>query len=367
MALYYQQGYLLMHVVGVLFILVVNKLDLKELVYYNVWAITFTYLIQQLSATVADIMTPHNILLSMPIGKCFAFAIVIPAEVVTLHFLKEKRIKNMKWEQIGISAFLCGAICTMNTLCFNYMSRGSVTLYLFQLFSVFSIILVLWLQLAVYEGYRKEKEASLMRYLWYAHKHEYEMKKEYVDIINRKYHDLKHEIVVLKGMHPEDRMDRINQLEETIDLYDSMIHSGNSILDTILNEKRIQCLKNDIQFVCRVEMMDISFIDIIDLSILLGNALNNAIEAVKRLDVADRVIDFKMYKDCNFVKIIISNRFNGELHFTGAIPDSTKENTFFHGFGIKSIKNIVDKYHGEMVIDGSNNIFKLNMILMMQE
>ncbi len=366
-ALNMRELYLITNIFGLLIILFVNKLSLKELIYYNVWCVIFSSLIQQIAATIGDMISPENILAGMPIGKLIAVIVVIALETVTFRFLKDKSIVKMRWEHILLSVIISSSVIILNSICFNFLSKKPVSLYLFQLFSVLSVILALYLQIVIIEHQKRNREAEFMRHLWYAHKHAYEMKKEYIDIINRKYHDLKHEIAALQQMHTCERLEKLNVLEKTIDQYDSMIQTGNSILDTILNEKRIQCLKNDIQLVCMVESIDISFIDIIDLSILLGNALDNSIEAVKKLSGADRKIDFKMYKDRNFIRFTIINPYMGTLIFNEKLPVSTKKDSLFHGFGIKSIKSIVNKYSGDMVIDISERQFKLNMILLIPD
>jgi sensor histidine kinase regulating citrate/malate metabolism len=62
------------------------------------------------------------------------------------------------------------------------------------------------------------------------------------------------------------------------------------------------------------------------------------------------------------VSVCISNYYEGELMVEDGIPRTTKENKNYHGYGIRSIKRIIEKYSGSMTIDIENHIFRLSLL-----
>lgn len=90
--------------------------------------------------------------------------------------------------------------------------------------------------------------------------------------------------------------------------------------------------------------------------------IDNAIEAVKNLPKEQRTIGLSVKKINSLLCINIHNYFAGELKFNGLLPISTKKDKANHGFGMKSIQMICDKYGGEMSISTKDNIFNLSII-----
>ena len=99
-----------------------------------------------------------------------------------------------------------------------------------------------------------------------------------------------------------------------------------------------------------------------DISICLGNLLDNAIEAVKEL-TEDRVIRLWITTDGNNIAISIKNRYKNALHKSGGRYLTSKEDDRMHGIGLSIVRQIVDQYAGEMEIREEDNVFDV-MILM---
>ena len=99
-----------------------------------------------------------------------------------------------------------------------------------------------------------------------------------------------------------------------------------------------------------------------DISICLGNLLDNAIEAVKEL-TEDRVIRLWITTDGNNIAISIKNRYKNALHKSGGRYLTSKEDDRMHGIGPSIVRQIVDQYAGEMEIREEDNVFDV-MILM---
>ena len=152
-------------------------------------------------------------------------------------------------------------------------------------------------------------------------------------------------------------------MENVISIYDSNVKTENEALDIILTEKSLQCARHNIQLSCIAAGKELSFMANADLYSLFGNLIDNAIEAVKDLPDDKRIISLSVKTVKAFVYITIYNYYKGELKFDGKMPVTTKPDKINHGFGMKSIQFVCDKYGGEISISTRNNIFTLNMIL----
>ncbi len=107
----------------------------------------------------------------------------------------------------------------------------------------------------------------------------YKMSAESVELVNQKYHDLKHQIQILRRTESEEEKNAyLDQMEEEIKTYEARNKTGNRVLDIILTTKSLQCQKQGISLTCVAEGEELSFMRPMDISALFGNALDNAIE-----------------------------------------------------------------------------------------
>ena len=102
-----------------------------------------------------------------------------------------------------------------------------------------------------------------------------------------------------------------------------------------------------------------------DIYTLLGNALDNAIEAVSKYkEIEKRVVSLTISAKESFLCIQTNNYYEGKLEFKDGLPISTKKrNRAYHGFGMKSMKHLSEKYGGTMVASLDNGIFMLQIVL----
>ena len=122
------------------------------------------------------------------------------------------------------------------------------------------------------------------------------------------------------------------------------------------------CRKENIRFTSIVDGKLLSFLSESDVYSLFGNILDNAIEANKKLNNEARVIHLSIKKIHNFIVIQEYNGYDGNIVTENGIIKSTKNDKTWHGYGLKSIQYIVEKYHGELKIETKNQTFNLNII-----
>lgn len=204
---------------------------------------------------------------------------------------------------------------------------------------------------------RIKQELYVTEQLLYQEKKHYDEIKNNIDVINMKCHDIKHQLDNFHGRLTERELE---ELREAIQIYDSNIKTGNEILDTILFQKRLYCEKNGIKLKFMADGKLLNFMEGNDLYALITNALDNAAESVVKLDDQDkRIIDIHVWRENACAVIEVTNFFCPQT-YEGA---TAKEDKVYHGYGIKSMKYITQKYGGTLDISRENNIFTLTITL----
>lgn len=196
--------------------------------------------------------------------------------------------------------------------------------------------------------------------------HNYEMLDSAMEIVNQKYHDLKYQINLLKEGAGADNLAGILQIEEEIKSYEAQNKTGHKIVDTILTAKALYCQKNWIEMTAVVDGAALAFMDDMDVSSLFGNMIDNAIEAVMRVeDKKRRLIHLAVSKRKGFLCIRMENEYVPDLTFVDGIPQTIKSSKTEHGYGIKSMQSTVKKYGGSLRIHTQGTQFSLGILIPM--
>lgn len=188
---------------------------------------------------------------------------------------------------------------------------------------------------------------------------------ESIDLVNRKYHDMKHQIALLRSeLNTGEKLGILDRMESEIRAYEAQNKTGNQVLDTILTSKSLVCQNSGIHLTVVAEGAALDFMDVVDLSSLFGNALDNAIEAVGRLpDPEQRLISLTVCRQKDFLRIRVENRCEQELVLENRLPHTTKADKGLHGYGLKSILATADKYSGSATIHAADGWFALSILI----
>ena len=235
--------------------------------------------------------------------------------------------------------------------------------YIIYISECLCCFLLLYVMFGLVIQKKLETELSFIKRQWYAKKEQYELSKETIEIINRKCHDMRHQIRTIGESKKIDKA-VVDEIEKSVSLYDANVKTGNTVLDTILTEKSLLCYKKGIILSCVADGENIAFMEDADVYSLFGNALDNAIEAVLKLEEREkRVIDVVVYKKAGLITMNVNNAYSGKITLKDGLPVTTKGDSFYHGFGMKSIKMIVNKYGGEMNVSLDGSVFSLSIII----
>ena len=235
-----------------------------------------------------------------------------------------------------------------------YFICGSVT----NLLCTICVLMIMFGQLL-----RKnlENEHEVLKQLRRQEKRQYSISKETIDMINIKCHDMKHQIHQLRHSGSITN-EALKEVENSIDIYDSIVKTGCDALDVILAEKSPFCQKNSISINCIVDGEKLSFIRETDIYSLFGNLLDNAIRSVMELEEEKRVISLTVKSRGQLLSVNSHNLYTGELHFENGIPKTTNSNKDIHGFGIKSMMMTVQKYGGNLSLQANDGTFNVNIL-----
>jgi len=226
------------------------------------------------------------------------------------------------------------------------------------LFSILSCFLGLMLEMSFVQLKQNETELAILRLMVHQAKYQYKESKENIDLINIKCHDLRHQM-----RHLSESMDReeLEKLAQAIDIYDASLATGNDALDIVLMDKGLRCREKGIRLTCMFDADIVSGIKYSDIYSLFGNAIENAMESVENLDEERRIISVVGYKQAGLSVIRVENYCQGEIPFEDGLP-VTRKSKDYHGFGVKSIRLVAQRYGGELSMSQNGDIFKLEIV-----
>ncbi len=193
----------------------------------------------------------------------------------------------------------------------------------------------------------------------------YEMSHEGIVSLQTKCHDLKHQIHAIRTEVGKSEFEAyLNEIEDSIDEYSTVIECGNKTIDIVLTEKNILCHSCHVKFSYMIDGSLFHFLSEKEIYSLFGNALDNALEATEKVeDVSKRMISLKSNPRGELVVLQIENTYEGDLMLQEDRLPKTTKTTSGHGFGLRSIQEIAQRHGGAMSIRAENGIFKLSILL----
>ena len=183
--------------------------------------------------------------------------------------------------------------------------------------------------------------------------------------IRRLRHDMVHHIMQLYSMASLNKnaemLEYLDKMEQAMINPREHVSSGNKDIDGILNfmlEKAVSILKKvDVQVKIPEDLHTCSF----ELAVILGNIIDNAIEAARQTE--DKWLSLQITADKGILFIRVSNSYCGCIKTSGDKLLTSKEDKENHGLGLDSVKDMIKKYNGDMKITCDKNIFTVDILL----
>ena len=135
--------------------------------------------------------------------------------------------------------------------------------------------------------------------------------------------------------------------------------TGNSYIDVVLSYKTVEAERKGIDIICKHNNVSNLKLTGVDISVLLGNALDNAIEASQKL-VDNKIISVIIANKNNYIWITVINNVEENVDVDNMITRKIQKE--YHGIGIVTMKAIVEKYDGEIYFECENKQFKTIII-----
>ena len=193
---------------------------------------------------------------------------------------------------------------------------------------------------------------------------QYQMMFEENEVIHKIRHDQKNFIIgLLSQIQNKDYDEMVKQLNaqlQELQAGSGQNICGNSVIDTIINYKISEAKKKNIKIDFHYKGLHNIQISGIDLAILLGNALDNAIEATEKIEETEkRTVELYIYLKGNQLVVIIENNVIQNVD----VDHLQTEKTGNHGYGVVNMKSVVNKYAGSLSFFCEDKVFKTVIVL----
>nr|WP_317283336.1 GHKL domain-containing protein [uncultured Sellimonas sp.] len=299
----------------------------------------------------------------MEIGSIFSKLIFIFLVIILKKIFADDEMKLMPIKYIIMIIFLpMGSIYIMNKI---FLLEYQVNKETALLNITVTAVIFLVLNMAVFFIYRKLDEDIRLRrtasvyekQLELCEQHQHERELAAIELRDMK-HNMKNDLILILTYAERGESEKI--VEFTNELLDkggmksaSVAHSGNLVVDSMIGYWHTIADKIGINFITAINIpMEMPFKGA-DLCLILGNLLENAIEAAEKVE-GEKYIKVRMKYDKQNLLLYIENNYNGELKKgKNKALKSTKKNPENHGIGLASVLHAAKKYHGTVIIDDS--------------
>lgn len=264
----------------------------------------------------------------------------------------------------GVNLFICVALSLLEPELVADSEISVLITCASYVNAIVGCLLCLLLQVGLFRESELDEKNRILGEMLQLEREKQALSKETIDIINQKCHDLRHQIRMLERQTPEERSKSLQSIYDATRIYDSIVKTGNGSVDLVLMEKKLFCEKYDIHFSYLVDGEKFNFMDEADIYAMLGNMLDNAIESViKESDPDKRIIHFVAHTRSGMLYINMENYCSTPIRFQDNLPETSKTDKAFHGFGTKSIVHIAESYGGTVLFQQENNYFSVEILI----
>lgn len=229
------------------------------------------------------------------------------------------------------------------------------------LYSIF-----LTLNLAIKNILSNRQNMELQSFM-YMQKQQYDYQLQQSAAVRRFKHDLINHIGVLKELMNQKKTEEAKEYIDTIwniqDEFDLKIHTGDSFLDVIMNYYFYLAEKENIEFVVSGKLTEKMHLEMFDITTLMGNILQNAVEAARKVAVPK--IHVELIEHQKEIFIVVSNSAAESINAKKDFFMTSKKDRANHGFGLKNIIATVERYHGEYYMESieenDETLFKISI------
>ncbi len=359
------------------------EVDLKRGLYFTIMA----FVLSELASAMANLVWTLHVFLwrvteLVPWRRALTVALVYLAVIGVLFILvrnnrRNRALLNVTWRDLGICGLMAMTVFAASNLWvlgptmlrLPFQAENNPELVLLRVMTDLGGMAVLYAYHVQRIDSQNREEMGALQSILENQYAQYRMSRETVDLINRKYHDLKHQIAALRA-EPDAaaRNQWLDEMEADIKAYEAQNKTGSSVLDTLLTSKSLYCQKHQIDLTVVADGKQLSFLSVMDICTIFGNALDNAIECELKIEnKLKRMIHLTVTGQKQFLLLQVENYCPEDLEYRGGLPVTTKKDRANHGFGLKSIQQTAKKYGGTTAVGTEDEWFVLKVLIPLPE
>lgn len=263
----------------------------------------------------------------------------------------------------AINLIICMVLNIMKSYGMGAPVNSFTTSIICSVYALFGCTLCLWLQMGYFKENKLKEDNLALEQMLKMEARKNELSKSTVDMINIKCHDLKYQLGRLENSDSEDKKEIIKSLYDSFTIYDSLVKTGNEVFDLIIMNVYPTITGKSVSFTYIVDGDALCCMKPADISSLFGNLIDNAVEAVVAEDEDKRIISLNVRRERQMLVIHIHNYCSRPPEFDDGLPLTRKQNKQYHGFGVRSIRYLVERYGGEMRMSWANNVFSVDIMI----
>lgn len=227
---------------------------------------------------------------------------------------------------------------------------------------VLAILLISSMEQRLYAE-KERRHAQAQQHMLELRQQQFVSRRDSVETVRRTYHDMKNLLLVLEKASREDVRSYIERTMDEVRPFERVLDTGSEAADILLGDKMAACQQEGIACTVMLDGALLSFIAELDLVTILGNALDNAIEACRLMPPgAARYIHVRTRETPGFILLHVTNSCTGHARMDGSRFLTLKEDAENHGFGLTSIRCAAEQYQGEMACKMEDGEFSLSVI-----
>lgn len=178
-------------------------------------------------------------------------------------------------------------------------------------------------------------------------------------------HDMKYHLAFLhsclKRQDVASALRYLDEIEKCVGTSENFIHSGNHAIDSILNYHLSRAAQLGCKLSTKIMIPPTLDISDFDLNIVLGNLLENALDALQKIE--KRSLDICIHYEINILYISVYNSYDGVYQEKNGKYLSTKSDTENHGYGLRNIQAVLNKYNGISRFAAEEYTFRADIML----
>lgn len=259
----------------------------------------------------------------------------------------------------------------------SYIAENGKFSDIYDVLAIFycvAAVTVIVVVIVLYQGIKAQQEEKVQNGLLAA---QIDSIKQHMEQVENLYqntrsirHDMTNHILTLERLYAGNKVEEAKsytiELKAALAEMTGNINSGNPVTDVILQEMQISATKRKIRFEMDFHYPIDSGVNAFDVSVILNNALRNALENSEKSK--EPHIFVRSYRRKNAYMIEVCNSFTGNLQWDAEneLPITSKEKLDGHGYGLANIRKVARKYSGDIDIVLKNGEFWLSIMLMLE-